>query len=265
MDIGTTLRTARQRQELSLEQLAATTKIPVGVLQAIERNDFEHVPRGIFARGFIRAYAREVGLDPEETVGQFLEETGDVISSMATMQAAEQAPADEEIDDRQFDPAASASGPGLGYVLIVAALLVAIISFNRSAASGGATATAAPPAPPPPAVGAETMTAALRPAAISTDELQAVATSGATLRFALEAQGPCWVEAVADGRKLVYRLMQPGEREIIDAEGEVVLRVGDPAALTYSVNGRPGEPLGQAGIPVTVRFNTAGERVELAS
>ena len=262
MDIGTTLRTARQRQELSLEQLAATTKIPVGVLQAIERNDFEHVPRGIFARGFIRAYAREVGLDPEETIAQFLEETGDVISSVAAMQAAEQAPPDDDMYDRQIDPAVSASGPGLGYVLIVAALLVAVISFNRSAASGDATATAIPPAPPPPAIGAETATAAVQPAAISADELQAVATSGASLRFDLEAQGPCWVEAVADGRRLVYRLMLPGERETIDADREVVLRIGDPAALTYSVNGRPGAPLGQAGTPVTVRFTTEG--VQLA-
>jgi hypothetical protein len=59
--------------------------------------------------------------------------------------------------------------------------------------------------------------------------------------------------------------MQPGERQTIESEREIVLRVGNPAALTYSINGTTGEPLGRPGVPVTVRFTNGGERATLAS
>jgi len=44
------------------------------------------------------------------------------------------------------------------------------------------------------------------------------------------------------------------------AQHHVVLRVGDPAALTYSINGQPGGPLRSAGMPVTVRFTGDGRQ-----
>ena len=68
MDIGADLRNARQARRLSIEQIARVTKISPSVLRAIDRNDFDSVPGGLFTRGFLRAYAREVGLDPEEIV-----------------------------------------------------------------------------------------------------------------------------------------------------------------------------------------------------
>lgn len=255
MDVGTTLREARERQDLTIAQLAATTKIPATLLTALEENDFERVPHGIFVRGYLRAYAREVGLDPEEVIEQFLAQTGEILPAAAAI-AVESPVLAEEIDDVQIDPELSGSGPGWGYVLIVAALLVAVISFNRDSSSDV-------PAPATNVAAAEADAPAAVPSA--GDGLQPVATAGQGLRFEMRAEATCWVEAVVDGRRLVYRLMQPGERETIDVTGEVVLRIGDPAALTYSVNGRPGEPLGKAGTPVTVRFTSEGRREVLAS
>src|SRR5437899_7823555 len=68
MDIGAELRNARKARNLSIEEIARVTKISPSVLRAIDRNDFSSVPGGLFTRGFLRAYAREVGLDPEEIV-----------------------------------------------------------------------------------------------------------------------------------------------------------------------------------------------------
>ena len=62
----------RERRGLSLAAVAAATKISVATLQAMERGDFARLPGGVFTRGFLRAYAREVGLDPEETVQHYL-------------------------------------------------------------------------------------------------------------------------------------------------------------------------------------------------
>jgi cytoskeletal protein RodZ len=66
MDTGTRLREARRERRLTLDDVARRTKIPVGTLRAIDCNDVARLPRGIFFRGFVRAYAAEVGLNPEE-------------------------------------------------------------------------------------------------------------------------------------------------------------------------------------------------------
>ena len=74
MDIGTELREGRERRGMSLSVLAAATKISVATLQAMERGDFARLPGGVFTRGFLRAYSREVGLDPEQTVQHYLDQ-----------------------------------------------------------------------------------------------------------------------------------------------------------------------------------------------
>ncbi|MBI2222910.1 MAG: DUF4115 domain-containing protein [Acidobacteria bacterium] len=75
-DFGAQLREARERKGISLRQIAASTKISVVALEGLERNDVSKLPGGIFSRAFVRSYAIEVGLDPDETVKQFLERFG---------------------------------------------------------------------------------------------------------------------------------------------------------------------------------------------
>ena len=64
----------RQREErgVPLRRIADTTKISVSALEALERNDISRLPGGIFSRAFVRSYAIEIGLDPEQTVREFL-------------------------------------------------------------------------------------------------------------------------------------------------------------------------------------------------
>src|SRR6187401_335192 len=69
---GGKLRDARERRGISLRQIANATKISVGALEALERNDISRLPGGIFSRAFVRSYATEVGLDPEQTVRDFM-------------------------------------------------------------------------------------------------------------------------------------------------------------------------------------------------
>ena len=71
-DFGATLRNARERRGLTLRVIADTTKISVRALEALERNDIARLPAGIFSRAFVRAYAGEVGLDPEQTIADFI-------------------------------------------------------------------------------------------------------------------------------------------------------------------------------------------------
>src|SRR6266571_4968095 len=71
-DFGSKLRAARERRGVTLRQIANATKIAVAVLEALERNDISRLPGGIFGRAFVRSYAVEVGLDPEETIRDFM-------------------------------------------------------------------------------------------------------------------------------------------------------------------------------------------------
>src|ERR1700704_2375149 len=74
MDIGGDLRRARTARHLSLAEIADRTKINGSLLRAIEDNRFDRVPGGLFTRGYLRAYAREVQLDPESIVERYRSE-----------------------------------------------------------------------------------------------------------------------------------------------------------------------------------------------
>ncbi len=71
-DFGSRMRQAREQRGVSLRQIAEKTKIGVSALEALERNDISRLPGGIFSRGFVRSYAAEIGVDPEQTVREFL-------------------------------------------------------------------------------------------------------------------------------------------------------------------------------------------------
>jgi transcriptional regulator with XRE-family HTH domain len=70
---GVRLRTARERQRISLSAIAEQTKIKVSLLEGLERDNVSQWPKGIFGRSHLRAYAQAVGLDPDTVVSEFLE------------------------------------------------------------------------------------------------------------------------------------------------------------------------------------------------
>ncbi len=68
---GPRLRRERERRGLALQTIAVVTKVGVDLWDGLERNDFSRWPSGIFARAFVRDYARAVGLDADEVVEEF--------------------------------------------------------------------------------------------------------------------------------------------------------------------------------------------------
>ena len=76
--LGNKLRAERQRRLITLESIAANTKINVSLLRDLERDDVSRWPSGIFRRAFIRSYAEAIGLDADEIADEFLERYPDV-------------------------------------------------------------------------------------------------------------------------------------------------------------------------------------------
>jgi transcriptional regulator with XRE-family HTH domain len=68
---GPRLRSERERRGISIETIVTVTKVGADLWLGLERNDFSKWPSGIFARAFIRDYAKAVGLDADEVVDEF--------------------------------------------------------------------------------------------------------------------------------------------------------------------------------------------------
>jgi transcriptional regulator with XRE-family HTH domain len=68
---GPNLRRLRVQRGISLERIAANTKVTTDLWSGLERNDLSRWPAGIYARAYVRAYAVEIGLDPDATVDEF--------------------------------------------------------------------------------------------------------------------------------------------------------------------------------------------------
>jgi cytoskeleton protein RodZ len=108
MDIGMSLRMAREGQGKSLRDVAQATKISMLMLEAMEKNDFSRLPGGIFGRAFVRCCAQEVGLDPEPIIRELIERVPDA------------APDPMDVDSH----VASAASRGRRWLAVVGALVI---------------------------------------------------------------------------------------------------------------------------------------------
>jgi hypothetical protein len=72
--LGARLRHERERRQIDLATIATSTKVNAALFEGLERDDISRWPAGIFRRSFVRAYAAAIGLDPEATLREFLEQ-----------------------------------------------------------------------------------------------------------------------------------------------------------------------------------------------
>ena len=74
---GDRLRREREQRGITLDDVALTTKIRAGLLKALEEEKFDQLPGGIFNKGFVRAYARHLGIDEDQAVADYLSAAGE--------------------------------------------------------------------------------------------------------------------------------------------------------------------------------------------
>jgi len=256
-DFGGKLRLARERRGTSLRQISAATKISIAALEALERNDVSKLPGGIFSRSFVRSYAIEVGLDPDETVHEFLERFQDNPGMVGAPYAAAIKTSIPE-EESAFESRQRVAGLVLKLLLVGIPLIVLVLYFSMRT-RGGPPASSAIPAPQRAPV-ARSQPAANEatpsPVPIGTSPpATAVATAGAGVtRMTLELQttDDCWVRLTADGKRVLSRVMTAGQKETQEVQDKVVIEIGNAGAFAFSVNGRPAKPLGGPGTVRTI-------------
>jgi cytoskeleton protein RodZ len=248
-EVGGDLRRARIARKQSIEDIARATKINASLIRAIESDAFDRLPGGLFTRGFLRAYAREVRLDPDEVVARYRAEFEAADASEAADVAQphdEQTTSVRPVVDIDGDAAHSRTIQilQLCIILLIVALYFAVTRRPSQVAQSDVKAVApavAAPKPETPVATNGTVVPEQKPDAPLTVELR--------------PQGPCWVEATADGKRVFGRLMDAGQHETITVRDDVMLRVGDPGVFAFTIDGLPGRPVGPAGRPAWVRID----------
>jgi cytoskeletal protein RodZ len=258
-DFGSRLRTARERRGVDLREISSRTKIPIGVLEALERNDISRLPRGIFGRAFVRSYAAEIGLDPEQAVRDFVAAFPED-SALAGHAASGQIEDNEAVEsDRQLATTVLrlilVSVPLAGVVLYFGTVgrRAATVPVERPAAVQPPASVPARVAQPPVTPAASTVPDAV-PTVPSVPDATPVAAPGDRLVVGLSVKRACWISATVDGQKAIDGLLQPGDARTLDVGHELVLTAGDGSAVVLTLNGAAARPIGRTGDVATARI-----------
>ena len=224
--VGERLRVAREAKGLSLEDLAAQTRIPQRHLASIETGDWEHLPAPTYTIGFAKSYASAVGLDRDEIGNDLREEMGGQRFAAASSDVFEPA-----------DPARTMpKGLVLGAIAAVILLVVLMSWLNQRSLQG----TDEPAAP-------EANVAAPQVAA----PIQAPAPAQGPV--VLTAIAPVWLQVSERGGATLFSgMLQQGQTYTIPATATApVLKTGKPEALRISVGNTVAGPVGPAATTVS--------------
>lgn len=252
--IGARLRAERERQGLTLEDVAAQTRIALRHLAAIEEGAFASLPGRTYATGFARNYAKVVGLDPEMVAAR-------VLAEMAAQ------PQTSERGGASFQPGDPARVPSAGLAWLALAAVVLLLLggffFMRTLFAPAAQLPSLVEQQEQEAAAAQAAAQAQRRAAAgpAADQPQP---AGPVVFTALE-EG-IWVKFYdATGRQLMQKQMARGERYTVPADAEgPQLWTGRPDALAISIGGREVPPLSREqrimrDVPVTAQALLARE------
>lgn len=250
---GARLVAAREREGLSVGDMAARLRLHVKQVRALESEDLARLPEAAYVRGFVRSYARSLGLDPAPLIDDLnskIAPSGDSVVDGMTRPRGNYSPVREAARER----ASRSLVLGLSVLALVALGAVGWYATRQSGtppSASGAPTTAAPPVQPAAQAGsAPTADAgATDRAAPAADGQQAVSPTepapapshplneGAAL-LALSFNGSSWLEVTdASGKVLVSQVARAGD--VFQPIGTPPLSVviGDASRATVTVRG----------------------------
>jgi cytoskeleton protein RodZ len=241
--LGNPLRELRERRGMSLDEIAKTTRISKGQLEALEAEDFDDLPAPVFVRGFIRAYCECVGAAPDEALARY--------RSLLSGHDPPRAPAPR-----------LASAPGRRAIVAAAVLLVVLaLAFAglRLLVGGGSLEPAGRAARDRAASpSGSTASPGQRGHAVTTPPAGGVGereprgeASGAQgagpQRLLVRTTELTWLKVQMDGETTIQELLPPGVTREWTADRRFVLTVGNAGGIEIELNGLPMPPLGASG------------------
>lgn len=248
---GENLRRERELRGITLLELANATKVSARHLEALERNQFDRLPGGVFTRGFVRAVARYMKLDENYWVGEYARTTGEEPEIVARYAPATSPPPSSTqrgkwgfvalvlvfaagaylVHDARLRRAAEASPPVVApprvaspaAALPTPAVVTPALATTSASAPAAPTTAAAPPSSPSPGE--------------SPDEL----------RLQVDVVEAVWVRVAVDDQTRYEGWMKPGQPRRFRGVQRIELTADNASAVVLTLNGETLPPLGSPG------------------
>jgi cytoskeleton protein RodZ len=231
---GEHLRREREMRGVSLDEISAATRISTRFLEAIEKDQWDQLPGGVFNRGFIRSIARFLGLDEDSLVAEY------ALGNSHSAPAPAEAPKAQNRMPRNWRPAVTAAAV---IVLVVAGGIFGLHRYGDDLfgwihSRYQAVRAAGKTAPEP---GSDPVSAA------TAGVPAAAGNSGQMLTLKLQARKAAIVKVSADGKIVFDGAVQPGDSRQFDGQSRFDVSASDSSAITLDLNGHALPAIGSPG------------------
>ena len=288
---GERMRREREMRGITLEAISEKTKITTRTLEALEKDDFDKLPGGIFNKGFVRSYAQFLGMNEEQVLKDFIAVAGDPEQPLPDPPVKqEEVPQPKE--PRPWGRIALAATAAVlvlygSWKLAPKARALALgalprvhtsvkgrslnaaadsqtsesgqqisVSQQDPAAATGVTNSAQPQTASQPAATLQQAKQTTTVPAADAPQLTAAPARNDRFVVLVKAKRPAWVSITADGKPVIEGELK--RKKKIRAYSQVIVKTNNAGALAYSENGHPLQSLGRDDQQTTVTFTPDG-------
>jgi len=236
-EFGERLKREREMREVSMDEIVKATRISKRFIEALEDEDWEKLPGGVFGHGFVRTIARYLGLDEEVLLGEY-----------DAVRAEKVPPAPSKPEERIPAPPR--------WIPVVAILMILLLAvgifyagrygwrrFAERRERKRASEASVAPAPQPGVSAAAPATDSPSPAASS---------SSALLDLSVSTSAATRVRILADGKLQLDMELPAGETRHFSANQQFEVTAGDSSAVLLELNGQAMPPVGAPGASGTI-------------
>jgi cytoskeleton protein RodZ len=234
-NFGISFKKARESRGLSIAQIAEETRISARFLEAIENEDFQILPGGIFNRGFVRTYASSIGLDPDAAVTEYEQ-----------LQNIHQ-PQPEQVTAPSEPPAPQAPRSERNFYapLAIGGLALAIVIFYAVTREKDPASPTVPTAVP---LTEQVASTPVTPAVSPTPEPGPAAAPSSAITLDVQATHETWIKVNADGNNVSPgELLEPGVTRHFTAHTSLNIIIGNAGGLNLKLNDQTVKAIGEIG------------------
>ncbi len=267
--LGIWLRRTREARQLDLQDAEQALRIRRRYLQALEVGDFEALPGPIQARGFLRNYARYLGLPVEDVLARYdAEVEGHPVQPRISMRTPERAartgertwaPPPPTVEEEVREVRANSSG-SLLRILLGALVFFALVAVGSLAwLQFEANRVTPTPSVSPETTGSEAVVASptLTPTIAATPVFPVL--SEGVVRVRLIPRNHAWISIAADSQVVFQGVAETSQVLVAEADEMVIVSTGNGGAFDLTINGTDWGPLGEQGEIIRRAWTPQGE------
>ena len=243
--VGEHLKRVRKTCGYSIDDVARVTRINLRYLEAIENDDFSRLPEDIFILGFLRSYARFLGINEQEIISRFKEKGGSETHGV-DLQGPEEGTRVKENGLPDFIKNIKIILPvGLGLISLLFVLI--IFSGNRENYTVQSSNSIQDTGVEKNMIEPEEKQEIKNEVKNSLKQNEAAKKALEPVLIKIFAKDLTWVQVRIDEKEVKEALMKPGEVVSWNAEGKITMILGNAGGVNVEVNGKAQEPVGKSG------------------